>query len=58
MDCLLVDGLNVEMLLFKVEYLTQIHDNAFVDLLPKMSSEDLDQRDLKSWNLPMHKYTS
>ena len=43
MDCLLVYGLNVEMLLFKVEYLTQIHDNAFVDLLPKMSSEDLDQ---------------
>lgn len=39
-------------------YLTEIHDNTLVNLLPQVSSEDLDQRDLEGWNFTMHEDSS
>ena len=41
-----------------VMYLAQVHDNALVDLLPEMSSEDLDERDLECGDLPVHEDAS
>lgn len=35
-------------------YLTQIHDDALMDLLPQMGSEDLNEGDLKCGDLAMH----
>jgi hypothetical protein len=35
-------------------YLTQVHDHALVNLLPQVSPEDLNQRNLESWNLAVH----
>ena len=40
------------------DHLAQVHDNALVDLLPEMSSEDLDQGDLESGDLAMHEDAS
>lgn len=36
------------------KYLTQVHDNALVHLLPEMGPEDLDERDLQCGDLAMH----
>jgi len=41
-----------------VGYLTEIHDDALVHLLPQMCSEDLDQRDLECRDLAMHEDAS
>lgn len=38
--------------------MTDIHDNGLVDLLPKMSSEDLYQGDLQSRDLAMQEDAS
>ena len=38
--------------------LTQVHDNALVNLLPQVSPEYLDQRNLQGWNLAVHEDTS
>lgn len=35
--------------------LTKIHDNTLVYFLPQVSSEDLDEGDLQSWDLAVHK---
>lgn len=35
-------------------YLTKIHDNALVDLLPQVGTEDLDQGDLQGGDFPVH----
>ena len=35
-------------------YLTQIHDNTFMYLLPQVSSEYLNQWDFQCWDLAMH----
>ena len=35
-------------------YLTEVHDDALVHLLPEMSAEDLDQRDLERRDLAVH----
>jgi len=45
MDLLFIYSLNIQMFLFKIKYLTQIHYNTLMDLLPKMSSENLNQGD-------------
>ena len=37
-----------------VRYLTQIHDNTLVDLLPQVSSEDLNERDFESGDFSVH----
>ena len=34
--------------------LTQIHDDTLVDLLPQVSPEDLDERDLEGGDLAVH----
>ena len=39
-------------------YLTEIHDNRLVNLLPQMSSEDLDEGDLEGRDLAVHENTS
>lgn len=39
-------------------YLTEIHDNALMNFLPQVSSEDLDQRDLEGWDFTMHEDSS
>ena len=43
MNALLKDGLDVQVVLLKIEYLAKVHHDALVDLLPKMGSEYLDQ---------------
>ena len=48
MNSLLLDGLDLEWFEFLVEHLTKIHNDRFVDLLPQMGTEDLDQTDLQS----------
>lgn len=39
-------------------YLTEIHDDALMNLLPQVSSEDLDQRDLERGDFTMHEDSS
>ena len=39
---------------FSQRYLTEIHDDALVDLLPEMGAEDLDEGDLESGDLAVH----
>ena len=51
MNSLLLDGLDLERFEFLVEHLTKIHNDRFVDLLPQMGTEDLDQTDLEGRNL-------
>ena len=34
------------------------HDDRFVNFLPQVGSENLDQRNLQCWNFAMHKDTS
>lgn len=36
-------------------YLTEIHDNALVNLLPQVSPEDLNEGDLQCGDLAVHK---
>lgn len=38
-------------------HLTQVHNDALVDLLPQVSSEDLDERDLQCGDLAVHEDT-
>ena len=51
MDSFLLHGLDAESLELLIEDLTQIHNHRFVDLLPQMGTEDLDEGDLESGNL-------
>ena len=51
MDSLLLDSLDLEWFEFLVKHLTKIHNDRFVDLLPQMGTEDLDQTDLQSGGL-------
>ena len=39
---------------FTISYLTEIHDDALVDLLPQVSAEDLDEGDLQCGDLAVH----
>lgn len=39
-------------------HLTEIHDHTLMDLLPQVSPEYLDERDLESRDLSMHENTS
>ena len=56
-DGLLLDGFDLEGIQLLIEYLANIHGNGLMDLLPKMRSEDLNQRDLERWNLTVHEDT-
>mmetsp|Transcript_31758 Transcript_31758/g.36108 ORF Transcript_31758/g.36108 Transcript_31758/m.36108 type:complete len:252 (-) Transcript_31758:2893-3648(-) len=54
MNSFLLDTINFQGVQFHIKYLTKIHDQHFMDLLPKMCSEDLNQRDLQRGDLSMH----
>jgi hypothetical protein len=58
MNCLFLDSLNTELFKFLVENLTKIHDHRLMDLLPKMSAEDLNQRYLQGGDFSVEEDTS
>jgi hypothetical protein len=51
MDSLFLHSLNAKSFELLIEDLAQVHDDRFVDLLPQMGSEDLDERDLERRDL-------
>mmetsp|Transcript_12946 Transcript_12946/g.36299 ORF Transcript_12946/g.36299 Transcript_12946/m.36299 type:complete len:360 (+) Transcript_12946:1817-2896(+) len=53
-DRLLLHRLNFQGVKLLIEDLAEVHDDGLVDLLPQVSPEDLDQRDLQRRNLPVH----
>ena len=57
MDRLFLHCLNSQAVQFLVEHLTEIHNHRFMDLLPQMGTENLNQRDLQSWNFSMQENT-
>ncbi len=57
MDGFFLNRLDAKSLQLLIEYLAEIHDYRLVNLLPQVSSEDLDQRNLQSWNLSMQEDT-
>lgn len=57
MNSLFLDGVNFECIKFHIKDLAEVHDERFVDFLPQVSSEDLDQRNFQRWDLAMHKDT-
>ena len=50
-DGLLLNRLNLQRFELLIKDLTQIHDYTFMDLLPQVSTEDLDQTDLQGRDL-------
>ena len=58
MDRLLLYSLNLQWLQLLIKDLTQIHDDTFVDLLPQVGSEDLDEGNLQRGDFPVHEDTS
>lgn len=46
------------MCLLIVVYLTEIHDDALMNLLPQVSPEDLNEGDLEGWDLAVHEDSS
>ena len=57
MNCELLNTLNGQIIQFLIKHLTQICYNVLMDLLPEMSSEDLNERNLQCGNLSMHEDT-
>jgi hypothetical protein len=45
MNGLFLHSVNLQTLQFHIEHLTQVHNDRFMNLLPKMSPENLDQTD-------------
>ena len=43
---------------YNIKYLTQVHNDTFMNFLPQMSTENLNQGDLQSWDFTMHEYAS
>ena len=54
MDRFFLDSFNLQSIQFLIEDLAQIHDDRFVDLLPQMGTEDLNERNLESGDLAVH----
>ena len=54
MDRLLLNCFNLQRIELLVEYLAEIHHDRLVNLLPQVSAEDLDVRNLQCRNLSMH----
>ena len=54
MDSFLLDRFDFQRVQLLVKDLTQIHDDRFVDLLPQMGAEDLNERDLERGDLAVH----
>mmetsp|Transcript_21406 Transcript_21406/g.67161 ORF Transcript_21406/g.67161 Transcript_21406/m.67161 type:complete len:230 (-) Transcript_21406:2358-3047(-) len=57
-DRLLLYVLNLQRIELLIENLTQIHDDALVDLLPKVSAENLNERYFERGNLAVHEDAS
>lgn len=57
MDRFLLHSFDLKRFKLLVEYLTQVHNDTFVDLLPQMGSEDLNQTDLQRGDLAVHEYS-
>ena len=57
MDGFFLDCFNFKSIHFLIKDLTHIHDNGFVDFLPQVSSEDLDEGDLERGDFTVHKDT-
>ena len=57
MNRLFLYSFNAKLFQFLVENLAQVHHHRFVDLLPQMSTEDLDQGDLQCRNLAVQENT-
>mmetsp|Transcript_67280 Transcript_67280/g.140139 ORF Transcript_67280/g.140139 Transcript_67280/m.140139 type:complete len:747 (+) Transcript_67280:1153-3393(+) len=53
-DGLLLHRLDLQGVQLLIQNLAQVHDDALVHLLPQVRAEDLDQRDLERWDLPVH----
>ena len=58
MNCFLLNVLNAKLLEFLIEDLAQIHHDAFVNLLPQVGAEDLDQGDLECRDLSVQEDAS
>ena len=58
MDCLLLNTFNLESVLFHIKDLAEIHNDCFVYFLPKMRSENLNQRYFERWNFTVHEDAS
>ena len=54
MDRFLLHRFNLQSVQLLIKDLTKIHDDRLVDLLPQVSTEDLNQRDLQRRNLAVH----
>src|ERR1700733_10859954 len=57
MDRFFLHSLNAELFQLLIENLAQIHYHRFVNLLPQMGAENLDQRYLQSGNLAVQEYS-
>lgn len=57
MDGFFLDSLNIEGFQLNIEDLAEIHDDGFVDFLPEMCTEDLNQGDLQCGDLTVHENT-
>src|SRR5690606_25920932 len=57
MDGLLLHRLDAQCLELLVKDLAEIHNHGFVDLLPQMCTEDLDEGDLQRGNLAVQEDT-
>lgn len=58
MDGLFLHRFNLQSFQLLVKYLTQVHYDRFVNLLPHMGSEDLDERDFEGRYFTVHENTS
>jgi hypothetical protein len=54
MNRLLLDTFNFQRIQLLIEHLHNIHNDTFMNLLPQMSSENLDKRYLERWDFSMH----
>mmetsp|Transcript_42650 Transcript_42650/g.166468 ORF Transcript_42650/g.166468 Transcript_42650/m.166468 type:complete len:261 (+) Transcript_42650:2330-3112(+) len=54
MNGFLLHRLNLQGIELLIQHLAKIHDNGFMNFLPKMRSENLNQRDLQRWDLSVH----
>mmetsp|Transcript_39127 Transcript_39127/g.70495 ORF Transcript_39127/g.70495 Transcript_39127/m.70495 type:complete len:457 (+) Transcript_39127:2263-3633(+) len=58
MDRLFLHTLNLQCIQLLIKHLHDIHGDGFMDLLPQVSSEDLNQGDLQSGDFAMHENSS
>lgn len=54
MNRLLLNTLDLQRVELLIEHLNNVHDDTLVNLLPQVSTEDLNKGNLESWNLSVH----